>query len=121
MEELIAQVSYRPQPIKRPLPVNELYKRPTYEELIDFIETDPYTINYPDRGAKFKRNSFQLSFLDKFNTETLHTQQENLLKYQIAQAETATRAVENGTSVVLEAGEDGHLFHSVESTPAQTA
>ena len=106
MEKLIEQVSQdrdRPQPIKCPLPVNELYKRPTYVELIDFIETDPYEIKYPDRAAKFTGNSFQLSFLDKFNTETLHTQQENLLKYQIAKAEIAKRAVEHGTSVATEA------------------
>ena len=81
MEELIARVSqdqYR-QPIKRaPLPVNELHKRATYEELIDFIENDPYKIKYPDREAKFTRNSFQLSFLDQYSHETLQKQQENL-------------------------------------------
>ena len=123
MEELIARVSqdqYR-QPIKRPLPVNQLHKRATYEELIDFIETDPYKIKYPDREAKILRNSFQLSFLDKFGTETLQKQQENLLKYQIAKAEIAKRAVENGTSVVLEAGQYGNIFQSAESTPAKTA
>jgi len=80
MEELIAQVSYRPQPIKRPLPVNALYKRLTYEELIDFFETDPFKIKYPNREAKFTRNSCQ-----------------------------------------LRAGQYGHVFHSVESRPAQTA
>ena len=35
---------------------------PTYEELIDYIERDPIKIKYPNRSAKFLRNSFQLSF-----------------------------------------------------------
>ena len=45
------------------LPVNDLKTLPTYEELIDYIERYPYKIKYPDRSAKFLRNSFQLSFL----------------------------------------------------------
>jgi len=65
MEELIARVSqdqYR-QPINRaPLPVNQIHKRATYEELIDFIENDPYKIKYPNREVRFMRNTFQLSF-----------------------------------------------------------
>ena len=62
MEELIARVSqdqYR-KPINRPLPVNQLHKRATYEELINFIETDPYKIKYPNREATFLRNSFSI-------------------------------------------------------------
>ena len=57
MEELIAQVSDRYiTPVKRPLPINELYTRPPYEELVEFIKTDPYKIKYPNRETKFTRN-----------------------------------------------------------------
>ena len=40
---------------------------PTYEELIDYIERDPVKIKYPNRSAKFLRNSFQLSFFRPFH------------------------------------------------------
>ena len=69
------------------LPKNDLKTLPTYEELIDYIERDPYKIKYPNRSAKFLRNSFQLSFLDHFTTETLNQQQEDTLKQQIAKAQ----------------------------------
>ena len=56
MEELIARVSNRPQEqlatrdkarardAQLQVALGALHKRPTYEELRDFIETDPYKI-----------------------------------------------------------------------------
>ena len=41
-----------------------LIKNPTYEELINYIETNNDKIKMPDRRAKFLRNSFYLSQLD---------------------------------------------------------
>lgn len=41
-----------------------LRDRPTYEELIDYIETSNDKIKMPDRRAQFLRNSFYLSQLD---------------------------------------------------------
>ena len=82
-------------------------KRPTYEELIDYIERDPYKIKYPNRSAKFLRNSFQLSFLDHYSTEELNKQQENALKQQIAKAGISKAAAENGTSFTEEAAASG--------------
>ena len=41
---------------------SQMHTLPTYEELIDYIERDPVKIKYPNRSAKFLRNSFQLSF-----------------------------------------------------------
>jgi len=96
---------------------SQMYKIPTYEELIDYIERDPYKIKYPNRSAKFLRNSFQLSFLDHYTTETLNVQQENALKQQIAKAEISKAAAENGKSSIDEA----YAFKSLENTPAQTA
>ena len=44
--------------------VSGLRERPTYEELIDYIETNNDKIKLPDRRAKFVRSSFYLSQLD---------------------------------------------------------
>ena len=41
-----------------------LIKNQTYEELINYIETNNDKIKMPDRKAKFLRNSFYLSQLD---------------------------------------------------------
>jgi coproporphyrinogen III oxidase-like Fe-S oxidoreductase len=41
-----------------------LVKNPTYNELINYIETNNDKIKMPDRRAKFIRNSFYLSQLD---------------------------------------------------------
>ena len=64
-----------------------LHKRPIYEDVIQYIEQDPDKIKYPNREAKFLRNSFQLSFFDTSNHELLEKQQKNLAKAQIAQEE----------------------------------
>ena len=44
--------------------VSGLRERPTYEELIEYIETNKDKIKMPDRRAQFMRNSFYLSQLD---------------------------------------------------------
>ena len=41
-----------------------LRRKPTYEEVIDYIEYDPNKIKYPNSAAKFMRSAFQLSQLD---------------------------------------------------------
>ena len=79
-----------------------LHKRPTYEDVIQYIEQDPDKIKYPNREAKFLRNSFQLSFLDTFNHELLEKQQDNLAKARIAQEEIKKSAQKNKTSVTTE-------------------
>jgi len=52
-----------------------LKRRQTYEEVIEYIESDPDKIVYPDRSAKFLRNSFELGFLDTHNYEVMIEQQ----------------------------------------------
>ena len=71
MEESIKQLSRNVERarlrVQHPdLPVNDLKTLPTYEELIDYIERDPYKIKYPNRGAEFLRNSFQISSFKPF-------------------------------------------------------
>ena len=52
-----------------------LKKKPTLKELITQIETEPNTINYPDRTATFVRNSFELSQLDGEGMREMEQQQ----------------------------------------------
>ena len=102
MEEVISQLERRPLPKPENIKLNQLYRKPTYDEVIGYIETEPNTLEYPDRQAKFLRNSFELSFLDKFNSEMIEDQQKQLLKYQIAQEKLKELAVQNGTSFATE-------------------
>ena len=53
-----------------------LQKRPTYEELVNYIVKDPDTIRYPDRKAKILRNSFELSQLDGIGMMEINRQHE---------------------------------------------
>ena len=41
-----------------------LRRKPTYMEVVDYIERDPDRFQYPDRKAQIMRNSFELSQLD---------------------------------------------------------
>ena len=65
-----------------------LRRKPTYEEVIDYIENDPDKIKYPNRAAKFMRSTFQLSQLDGAGQALLEQQQveetkERLKNHQI--------------------------------------
>jgi len=78
-------------------------RRLTYEEVIDYIARDPDKIKYPNRQAKFLRNSFELSFLDTLNFEQLQEQQLRAQKYQVAKQAIQEAAVNRGTSEAAEA------------------
>ena len=52
-----------------------LKKKPTLNELITNIETEPNTIKYPDRTATFVRHSFELSQLDGEGMREMEQQQ----------------------------------------------
>jgi hypothetical protein len=53
-----------------------LQQRPTYEDLVKYIEKDPDTIRYPNRTAKIARNSFELSQLDGIGQLEINRQHE---------------------------------------------
>ena len=55
MDDVISQFERRPVLKSESIPVNQLYRKPTYEEVINYVETEPITIKYPDRLAFFKR------------------------------------------------------------------
>ena len=52
-----------------------LKQRKTFEEVIDYIQNDKTKIKYPDRTAKFLRNSFELSQLDNAGMMLMEQQQ----------------------------------------------
>ena len=62
MDDIIAQFERKPTSKKVYTPVNKLYRKPSYNEVIGYIETEPNDIKYPNRQAKFLRDSFELSF-----------------------------------------------------------
>ena len=67
-----------------------LKRRQTYEEVVEYIETDPDKVKYPNRAAKLLRNTFQLSQLDGIGKELMEQQEieemkERLTYYNIHQ------------------------------------
>ena len=50
-----------------------LTRRQTYEEVLEYIYEDPDKIKYPDRAAKYLRNTFQLSQLDGMGQALLNS------------------------------------------------
>ena len=63
-----------------------LRKKPTYNELIDYIEIEKPKIRYPDRTATFLRNSHFLSQFDG-NLFDVDEQQKEITKAQLREAE----------------------------------
>jgi hypothetical protein len=69
-----------------------LRAKPTYEQLVEYIEKDPDKIKYPDRRTTILRNSHWLSQLDGegWNTmeaqlpEQQRAQQQQLLLHELA-------------------------------------
>ena len=59
-----------------------LHKRPTYDEYVDFIETDPERIKYPDRRAAELRESPYLTQLDGDGMRQMETLELNKIKEQ---------------------------------------
>ncbi len=88
---------------------------PTYEELIDYIERDPDKIKYPDRSAKFIRNSFELSVLDHFGQAAIEEQQENEMKEHIKEYELQQLANKNQSSILAE-----RALHDISHPPQIT-
>ena len=60
-----------------------LRRKPTYEEVIEYIEYDPDKIKYPKRTATFLRNTFQLSQLDGMGQAILEQQQAEEMKERV--------------------------------------
>ena len=59
-----------------------LRRRETYQEIINYLENEQEIIKYPDRTAKFLRDSPYLTQLDGEGQRTLEEQQLNAMKQQ---------------------------------------
>ena len=63
-----------------------LRKKPTFNELINYLQNDQPKIRYPDRTATLLRNSHYLSQFDG-NLFDLEEQQKNITKAQLRETE----------------------------------
>ena len=79
--------------------VSQLKRRKTYEEIVGQIERKTDKITYPNRDAKFIRNSFQLSQLDGIGSESLEELQMERMKHSIKQYEIQKMAIASNTSI----------------------
>ena len=50
--------------MKRGIASTGLTLKPTYDELLDYIQEDPDKVKYPNRAATILRRSFEFSQLD---------------------------------------------------------
>jgi hypothetical protein len=79
-----------------------LKRRQTYEEVVDYIEHDPDKIKYPNRTAKYLRNTFQLSQLDGVGQALLEQQQAAEIKEKIKDYQIQQLAIQNDTDARTE-------------------
>ena len=73
---------YNRMTVKHRVDIAGLRKRETYEDLIDYLQTDQEIIRYPDRYAKRLRESPYLTQLDGEGTRTMEQQQLEAMKEQ---------------------------------------
>ena len=79
-----------------------LRKKPTYDEVINYIENDKTKIKYPDRLATFLRNSPYLSIFDGDSFIDLEEQENNITKEKLKEEEVKKLASETQTTAQVE-------------------
>ena len=79
-----------------------LKRRQTYEEVVEYIQTDPDKIKYPNRAAKLLRNTFQLSQLDGIGKELMEQQEIEEMKEILKDYNIHKLAIENNTDARTE-------------------
>ena len=77
-----------------------LRRKPTYNELIDYIEIEKPKIRFPDRTATLLRNSHYLSQFDG-NLFDVEEQQKNITKAQLRETQIRNIAQTQGTATLL--------------------
>ena len=73
--------------------MQNLRRRPTYNELINYLEVEQPKIKYPDRTATILRNSHYLSQFDG-NLLDLEEQEKNIEKEKLKEIEIRKIAAE---------------------------
>jgi len=79
-----------------------LRRKQTYEEIIDYIQNDKDKIKYPDRTARFIRNTFQLSQLDGMGQALLEQQERDEMAERVKDYQLKELADQNETSKRIE-------------------
>ncbi len=79
-----------------------LRKRPTYNQVVDYLENEQPKIKYPNRTASFLRNSPYLSQFDGDSWIDLEEQESNITKEQLKEAEVKRRSAETKTTAQVE-------------------
>ena len=93
-----------------------LKQRKTFEEVIDYIQNDKTKIKYPDRTAKFLRNSFELSQLDNAGMILMEQQQMREMK-QREKEHLLRQLVANTSKSITEArAADDSIEHQFDSS-----
>ena len=80
--------------------MQNLRKKPTFNELINYLEVEQPKIKFPDRTATFLRNSHYLSQFDG-NLLDLEEQEKNFEKEKLKEAEIRKIAAETQTTAAL--------------------
>ena len=80
--------------------MQNLRRRPTYNELINYLEVEQPIIKYPDRTATFLRNSHYLSQFDG-NLLDVEEQEKNIEKEKLKESEIRKIAAEKQTTAQL--------------------
>ena len=84
--------------------MQNLRKRPTYNEVVDYLENDQPVIKYPNRNATFLRNSPYLSQFDGDSWIDLEEQENNINKEKLKEMEVKRIAGDTqSTAAVLRA------------------
>ena len=63
-----------------------LNKRPSYEQIVNYIESDPVIARYPNRQATIFMNSPQFQNLSNEGSIDLQDQSDNLAKQKMKEA-----------------------------------
>lgn len=79
-----------------------LTRRQTYEEVLEYSYEDPDKIKYPNRTAKYLRNTFQLSHLDGMGQALFEQQQIDEMKDKLKDYQLREIADQNETSARTE-------------------
>ena len=80
--------------------MQNLRKKPTFNELINYLEVEQPKIKFPDRTATFLRNSHYLSQFDG-NLLDLEEQEKNFEKEKLKESEIRKIAAETQTTAAL--------------------
>jgi len=76
-----------------------LRKRESYDEIVNYIQTDKTKIKYPDRKATFLMKTNQ--FLSLLDTDGLDEQEQNIEKQKVAEVIARTTASTTGGTAAL--------------------